>query len=167
MIKLTFHLPTHPQTQKKLALFAQAILQARNTIEDAITHNRPLHVPEDMETCVWEDLKTVVAGLRMPPESMYQDWTMWSLHRETPRWGTPLFSISANELDDSVTLVLWTSRGWADFDEFREYIEFECVEPLSSLKAKWSAIEDTQGLDYWVVLGDECLVAVFRDATTY
>lgn len=158
MLKLKFKVPNEPRIQQKLYEFKRIFERAKEDIQDAIVRNRAIANTTALENSVWADLVSVVSGARKPPEGLPEDWTFCSLHREKPRWGAPLFDISADEVRNVVTLRMrFASEPDSDVSNDMGLI-FESLEPYSDLERQWSMIESSSGVDYWVVLNDGVLI---------
>lgn len=157
MIKLTFNLPADQQSQNDLALFMESFAQGKTAIKYAIERNRKPVNTTNLDKYVWDDLVTVIGGIKKPIDTAL-DWTLWSLHMNKPRWGSPLFGLSAYESGDSLTLELKIFEDWTDEEEVPQCIRFKCTEPLSHLMTEWEMIMSSNGIDYWIVFNNDSLL---------
>ena len=164
MIQMTFNLPTLQPAKDNFEFFITSVLKEKTNIEHAIERNQPLGGPLSIDKPVWDDLVNVLADIIKPPinPSPSEDWTIWSLHREKPSWGAPLLDLSASELDDSVSLTFKTSLGHTDAIS-PQFVVLKCINPFSSLKPVWSAIEELEGINYWVLLRNNSVLVTLDE----
>ncbi len=157
MYKLTFEFPDNQRSCDEFNSFLSIVKQGKQDILDAIRNGNPIERNEQLEEHVWEDLVAVICGIKTTPSGDYKDWTIWSLHRNIPHWGTPLFGLTANEADDTIYLNLNLLEDWSDEDEMVKSIWFKCVKSFRDFEEPFEKIMSSEGINYWVKLNGKYL----------
>lgn len=161
MYTLRFELPINQKSNDDFSVFLSNFKQCEEDIIQAISLGNTVERSELLEEYAWNDIVSVVTGLIPTPSGNYQDWTFWSLHKTTPRWGSPLFGLVGNEAANTIYLTLNIINDWTDEEDVGKVVWFKSTKQFTSFKEEFENIMSSNGVNYWIKYDEKHLDVYF------
>lgn len=157
LINLKFEMPHNTKQVDEFVSFISKIAYVKDEIYKSIKNNERIVNTFDIDKYVFDDFEYLLSGRGKSPVEVPRKCSLWSFHRTEPRWGSPLFSLYADNLNESLNLILKIQTDWSDIEEVPKSIYFRCNQSLNNISDEWNAITSAKGIDYWLEVKDNYL----------